>query len=290
MLTSAVPLLAGVSVFCLTMRRNLFVTNLFGGSMANEGLGTLSLSFDWTMISAHGNPLWLPLQTLMNTLVGYILGIGIFMGVFYGNVWNAKKYPFLSPMLFSQNSTDKKYVQYNQTAILNSKWEVDPVLLAKQGLPYLTATSVLGKTVLNIGIMAAISHMTIWHWDDLKIALEIFSPLKKTFKPKEWDLKIWKHKSKKPTDEEAEAICPHYKLMQAYDDVPMWWFGVLWIFAACVGLLTSRLAGSTLEVWAFLIAITISAICGTYPQIYFGCLNADFSSSYVTSGSESPLA
>jgi hypothetical protein len=45
------PVLAGVSIFCLTNRKSLFITNMFGGSMANEGLGTLSFSFDWTMIS-----------------------------------------------------------------------------------------------------------------------------------------------------------------------------------------------------------------------------------------------
>jgi hypothetical protein len=44
------PLFAGVSIFCLAMRENLFVTNLFGGSMANEGLGILAFSFDWTTV------------------------------------------------------------------------------------------------------------------------------------------------------------------------------------------------------------------------------------------------
>jgi hypothetical protein len=48
-----VPLLAGVSVFCLSMQKNLFVTNLFGGSMANEGLGLFSFSFDWTMVCKY---------------------------------------------------------------------------------------------------------------------------------------------------------------------------------------------------------------------------------------------
>ena len=48
-----VPLLAGVSIFCLSMQHNLFVTNFFGGSMANEGMGVLSLSFDWTMICKY---------------------------------------------------------------------------------------------------------------------------------------------------------------------------------------------------------------------------------------------
>jgi OPT oligopeptide transporter protein len=48
--TTLVPILGGVSIFCLAMPNNLFVTNLFGGSMANEGLGILALSFDWQFI------------------------------------------------------------------------------------------------------------------------------------------------------------------------------------------------------------------------------------------------
>jgi hypothetical protein len=50
LLTSVVPLTAGISVFCLSMRHNLFVTNLFGGSMANEGLGVGAIALDWTTI------------------------------------------------------------------------------------------------------------------------------------------------------------------------------------------------------------------------------------------------
>jgi hypothetical protein len=46
-----VPVLSGISILCLTHQKDLLVTNIFGGSMANEGLGILGLSFDWSMIS-----------------------------------------------------------------------------------------------------------------------------------------------------------------------------------------------------------------------------------------------
>ena len=48
--TYIMPVLSGVSIFCLTNQHSLMVTNIFGGSMANEGLGLLALSFDWNMI------------------------------------------------------------------------------------------------------------------------------------------------------------------------------------------------------------------------------------------------
>jgi hypothetical protein len=50
MLISAAPLFAGISIFCLTMRHDMVITNFFGGLMANEGLGTLAISLDWTQI------------------------------------------------------------------------------------------------------------------------------------------------------------------------------------------------------------------------------------------------
>lgn len=51
------PLLNGVSVFCLASQKapqhivDIF-TNLFGGTNGNEGLGLLSISFDWQYIGS----------------------------------------------------------------------------------------------------------------------------------------------------------------------------------------------------------------------------------------------
>lgn len=254
------PLLSGLSVFCLAMQHSPIVTHLFGGSSANEGLGFLSLSFDWTMVSAHGNPLWIPFRTLMNTLVGYGIGIALFMGIFYHNVWDAQKFPFMSTTLFSENSTVKKYVQYNQTGILNSKYQVDADLLAIQGLPRLTASHAMGMTLQNLAIMAAITHMVIWHWSDIKSAGKVFEPLKDLFKPKNWNLRVWQWKTEQPTREEADAIDPHYGVMQSYKDVPNSWFGLIWLISAVVGLISSRMAGSTLEVWAFFVAVMLAGV------------------------------
>jgi len=92
------------------------------------------------------------------------------------------------------------------------------------------------------------------------------------FKPKQWDLKFWQHKAKTISREEADEICPHYGLMQAYEDVPSWWFGSVWIFSCAVGLSTSTMAGSTLPWWAFFLAITISAVSLTF----FAALTAMF--------------
>ena len=209
------------------MPHNLFVTNLFGGSMANEGLGILSLSFDWQFIGGGQNPMWMPYRTLVNEIVSYLISIGIYMGLYYGNVWQALKFPFLSPMLYSEKSTSKRFIPYNTTAILNKKMEVQDSLLQIHGLPYKTSAAVFASTGINAAISATFVHMFLWHYQDLKSAWSFFTVenFKQLGRPKEWNLKFWTWKNKVVTQEEADAIDPHYGLMMAYKDIPQW---VVW--------------------------------------------------------------
>lgn len=51
------PVLTGVNVFCLSTQKavrdvRVTITNVFGGASGNEGLGLLSLCFDWQFIGA----------------------------------------------------------------------------------------------------------------------------------------------------------------------------------------------------------------------------------------------
>jgi OPT family oligopeptide transporter len=210
----------------------------------------------------------MPFQTVANSLVGYILSIGFFIGLYYGNVWSARKFPFLSPLMFSENSTSTRYISYNQSAILDHNYQVQPDLLATQGLPHLSSSHAFAMVVRNIGITAAISHMIVWHWEDIKSAFAFLasSNMRKLVQPSSWsfNFKFWRNKSTKISIEEAEKICPHYALMQAYDEIPSWWFGLLWVVSIAIGLPTAILAQSTLPAWAFFVAVLICAVSLTF--------------------------
>jgi OPT family oligopeptide transporter len=185
------------------------------------------------------------------------------MGVYYGNLWDAKDFPFMSTTLFSQKSTTAQFLQYNQTRILDHNYRVDPNLVKQEGLPRIAATHAFGMTLQNISIMAAITHMCLWHWSDISIALELLKPLKNIWRLSHWNLKFWKHEPSTMTREEADEICPHYGVMQSYKDVPNSWFGIIWFLAAITGLIASRISGSTLEVWAFFVAILLAGVLVT---------------------------
>src|SRR4051794_17328179 len=94
----------------------------------------LDIELTWSL-AAHGNPLWVPFQTIVNYLIGYSLSIGIYMGLYYSNTWNARRLPFLSQLMYSAQSTSQKYVKYNQSKILDSNYRINETLLEKQGLP-----------------------------------------------------------------------------------------------------------------------------------------------------------
>ncbi|OCL08353.1 OPT superfamily oligopeptide transporter [Glonium stellatum] len=256
------PVLVGVSFFCLAKRDSLLFTNLFGGSNGNEGLGILALSFDWQYIS-NPSPLWYPLQTLVNNFVGYILCIAVFVGVYYGNIWNALKFPFLSESLFTDKSNGTSYDLFNQSAVLNSKWEVDPALVAQQGLPYFSATFVIYILASNLSITSTFTHMLLWNYNDIKSAWAFASlaNLRRAINPRSWHWRFWKMTDNKRGGAEDTEHDPHYRLMLAYKDAPDWWYGIVLIVSAAIGLITMYLAPSTLPWWGFIVSCVLSCIC-----------------------------
>ena len=254
------PVLTGVSIFCLAKRDSLVFTNLFGGANGNEGLGLLSFCMDWQYISS--TPLWLPLQTLTNNLIGYLLGICVFMGVFYMNIWRAKDFPFLSQLLFSGTSNGTHYDQYNQTALLDSDNVLNPEALDTLGIPYFASTYASYILTSNLAITATFTHMLLWNYDDMKSgwAFASMKNLKKLVHPQSWNYRFWKTNSE-PEDETDENLDPHYKLMLRYENCPNWWYGLILIASIIIGLICLYSVNSTLPWWGFFIAIALSTIC-----------------------------
>ncbi|KAF2665474.1 OPT superfamily oligopeptide transporter [Microthyrium microscopicum] len=260
------PVLVGVSVFCLAKRDSLLFTNLFGGSNGNEGLGILSLSFDWQYIS-NPNPMWYPLNTLNNNFVGYLLCIAVFTGVYYGNIWNALKFPFISQLLYTEESNGTNFVQFNQTAVLNEDMQIDMAKVAEQGLPYFASTFAVYILATNLSITATFSHLLIWNYDDIKNAWAFLTPssLKRLTKARTWQ--FWKHDDSKWGGENDPETDPHYRLLLAYKDTPNWWYGILFVASLFIGLGLLYVTKSTLPWWSYFIAS-----CGLAPIciLFFG--------------------
>jgi OPT family oligopeptide transporter len=258
------PLLTGFSIFCLADQNNAVFTNVFGGSNGNEGLGLLSICFDWQYISGGINPMTIPLKAQVSNFIGYVLCIVVFLGVYYRNVWNALALPFLSQELFYANGT-----LYNQTLILNDQLEVDPVLLQEQGLPYYAASWVVQLLTTNLGMAATFTHLLLWNRDDLRLAWSWAFPsnIKRSLAHFNW--KFWQESGMRNIDEEEETD-PHYREMLKYPDAPNSWYLVVLVIAIVMALVLIYKTNSTLPWWGFVIALLLSVVS----IVFFGALYA----------------
>ncbi|PWY87384.1 OPT superfamily oligopeptide transporter [Aspergillus heteromorphus CBS 117.55] len=266
------PVLEGVSIFCLADQHSLVFTNLFGGASGNEGLGFLSLCFDWNYIASLGSPLWYPLYAMTNNFIGYLGCIVLFMAVYYGNIWRSQDFPFLSQLLYYGDSNSTWYHEYNQTLILNSDFVVDPVALQEQGLPWLTGTYVVYLITSNMGLTATLTHMLLWNWEDIKIGWAWAAPseLKKWLKPETY--KFWANQETPEARLQRrindDTLDPHYRLMlrNLYVDTPLWWWGAVLLGSFAVGLGCLYAMNSTLPWWGFIIGNLITLLF----MLFFG--------------------
>jgi OPT family oligopeptide transporter len=253
------PILVGVNVFCLAKRNSLVFTNVFGGAGGNEGLGIFGICFDWQYITS--GCLYLPPLTILTGFTGYCLCIFIFVGLYYGNIHRAQSFPFLSQLLFTDQSNSTAFDLYNQSLILNENSEFDPAKLADVGLPWFTTTYASSLLTTNLATTATITYMFLYHVEDLAIIYKAMSVgfFRSLLKPSTWHWKFWDGKQQKP-DKDDPTLDPHYRLMLEYDEVPGWWYAAVMIGSFTVGLICIYEAKSTLPWYAYIVSILLSFV------------------------------
>jgi OPT family oligopeptide transporter len=262
------PVLTGISFFCLANRKSLVFTNIFGGASGNEGLGLLALSFDWQYITTSS--LFLPLITLTNSFIGFVICTGLYIGLYYGNVWQAMNFPFLSQSLFSPSSNSTAFAVYNQSAILDVNNELNVAALEATGIPFFASTNAAYLLSTNLGITATVMHIILWNREAVNQAFVGLSFAKiRNYRP---NLKFWQkspaNQGLEKLDEDTSDLDPHYKQMLAYNEVPaLWYIGILAV-SMVVALFCIYNLKSTLPWWGFFIACLLSFLS----TLFFGAL------------------
>ena len=101
---------------------------------------------------------------------------------------------------------------------MNSNYEVDPALLAEQGLPYYAGTWVIYLLSTNLALGATITHLLLWNRDDLRLAWSWMAPsnLRTWWQEFRWqnvNWKFWKGDGIREQPNGDEDIDPHYAQM-----------------------------------------------------------------------------
>ncbi|KAK3343362.1 OPT superfamily oligopeptide transporter [Neurospora tetraspora] len=266
------PLTTGISIFCLANQNSAFFTRLFGGSNGNEGMGFLSWCMDWQYIGEK--EFTLPMNTLVNELIGYVVGIALTVGAYYYNLWDAKKFPFMAQDLFTSNGT-----LYDQTQILGPDNEVDPAALQAYGLPRFATSQALSLLVMNMGVTAAVVHVLLWNWHDVKFIFAPFRPsaLKQNIKKvgtwhHRFNSSFWKSFTSDADTPRKEYPGtegdPHYAAMRAYKEVPSFWYFSILAISILIGLICCYQQKTGLPWWAFLLAVLLAWIL----TVMFACM------------------
>ncbi|CAO1638262.1 unnamed protein product [Sympodiomycopsis kandeliae] len=248
------PWTNGLSVFCLASMgasentRSVF-TNVFGGASSNEGMGILNLSLDWQYITS--SYLSYPLKFLGNIWTGTLFGWIIMLALYYSNAWDAKTFPFMSSSLFLESGK-----RFKQASIIGSDLKVDYEKLAVQGLPKLTATTIVAYLTQNAAIGALITHVAIFYG------------------PSIWRTVKQAHQGK--------VADPHYQAMRKYKEVPMWWYLILFALALIAGCVANAKGETTLPVWGFIIALLVGSFIAPFSLVLYALFGSGVSTTSIS--------
>ncbi|KAI0316557.1 oligopeptide transporter [Amylostereum chailletii] len=236
------PLLNGFSIFCLASQhaspsvQDVF-TNIFGGSDGNEGLGLLSLSFDWQYIGS--GYMSLPLIQQANSWIGLIVCYIAIPAIYYSNLWNSKSFPMLSTSLFAGNGS-----RYHQSAVFNGPhFSLNRTALDEVGLPALTGSNAWINLTHNLAIGGLITHCVLF-WGPYVVS---------SFK---------QARSKTQPD-------PHWQAMQKYKEAPQWWYAILLALAFFAGLIAVLKGDTALPWWSYIVALATGAFVTPFSTLLY---------------------
>ncbi|KAL0960200.1 hypothetical protein HGRIS_011834 [Hohenbuehelia grisea] len=235
------PFLNGFNIFCLASQKassrtvDIF-TNLFGGADGNEGLGFLSLGFDWQYIGS--TYMSLPLIQQANSWIGYIFCYIIIMVIYYSNTWNSLAFPMLSSSIFSANGSI-----YHQSAVFGRTFQLNETALEEVGLPALTGSNAWHNLTANLAIGGLIAHC-IFFWGSY--ARDSFVLAKKGTQPD-----------------------PHFQAMKKYKEAPWWWYLILLALSFLAGLIVVIKGQTTLPWWSYIVALILGAFITPFSTLLF---------------------
>ncbi|CAO3568081.1 unnamed protein product [Mortierella alpina] len=218
------PVLSSIAWICWIKPDNLVLSQLTGAG----GLGFGAISLDWNnIVSFLGSPLIVPWWAQVNIGLGFLLIAWIMVPIaYYTNLWEAKKFPILTSRLFQDNG--RRYA----TAQVMTDNILDEAKYAAYGPLRISTFFALTYGIGFAGLSSMITHTWLYHRHKL--------------------VAQWKQ-----SRDHSEDV--HHKLMQAYPEVPDWWYAALFVGMTAVAIITCEVWDYKLPWWGVLLAIFLAA-------------------------------
>ncbi|KAF9556103.1 hypothetical protein EC968_008446 [Mortierella alpina] len=218
------PVLSSIAWICWIKPDNLVLSQITGAG----GLGFGAISLDWNNIVAFlGSPLIVPWWAQVNIGLGFLLIAWIMVPIaYYTNLWEAKKFPILTSRLFQDNGR-----RYSTAAVMTDNI-LDEAKYAAYGPLRISTFFALTYGIGFAGLSSMITHTWLYHRHKL--------------------IAQWKQ-----SRDHSEDV--HHRLMQAYPEVPDWWYAALFVVMTAIAIITCEVWDYKLPWWGVLLAIFLAA-------------------------------
>ena len=228
---------------------NVIVNQLFGGW---NSISLLPITFDWTQITGYTtSPLIFPWYAVANTLFGTVFFFIICAcGIHYSNTF----YNLYLPISDDQ-SYDNTGNIYDVSRILTPQFTLDLDAYKKYSPLFLSTTFTLAYGTSFAAISALIVHTILYHGKS-----------------------IWSRF--RALGREEEDV--HSRLYAKYNQVPIWWYAVLFVIIFGMSLATILAWDTHLSWWAFIIACLLAWIFFLPVGIIQGSTNVALGLNVVT--------
>ncbi|KAK0637847.1 Oligopeptide transporter 5 [Lasiodiplodia hormozganensis] len=230
------PMLGSLAFLCWVAPNNA-VANFVGAGFG--GMGFLNLSLDWSNISTNYNLFLTPWWTQVVMFAAFACSCWILLPAAKFGGLGQWHHNLMSNRLFLENGTS-----YPTTSLLTPQVTFNETAYAELGPPFVS-TQVLWNMFFDYAAYtSAIVWMLLFGWDQLRATFA---------------------KVRERTTRRGARIQEQYDdqlsvLQRAYDEVPFWWFAVLF-GASFVSLVTIVACGQLfIPVWTYFVAIGTGAI------------------------------
>ncbi|GAB2292055.1 oligopeptide transporter 4 [Dionaea muscipula] len=224
------PTITTISWLCWVFSKSVTVQQI-GSGMNGLGLGALTL--DWAAVSSFlFSPLLSPFFAIVNVFLGYFLIIYVAIPIAYWglDLYSATKFPIFSSHLFTSQGQ-----QYNISAIVNNKFELDLVQYEQQGHIHLSMFFALTYGFGFASIAATLTHVGFFYGREI-------------------------YQRYRASNQGKEDI--HTRLMRRYKDIPAWWFYVMLLGTIAVSFILCIVLNNQVQMpwWGLLFASALAFI------------------------------
>ncbi|KAK5805392.1 OPT family small oligopeptide transporter [Linnemannia elongata] len=220
------PVVSSIAWVCWIDPKNHVLSQIGGAN----GLGVGAISLDWNNIVAYlGSPLVVPWWAQVNIALGFFLIAWVLAPIaYYTNLWDAQRFPILTAKLFTVDGAD-----YPVLSVLDpTTASLSQAGYDKAGPLRISTFFALAYGIGFAGLSAMITHTWLYHRHKL--------------------VAQWKQ-----SRTQTEDI--HHKLMQAYPEVPDWWYAALFVGMTALANFTCQYYGY-MPWWAVLLAILLAVV------------------------------